>query len=365
MKKQIFTLIALFLFVIISTFSVNAQAPEGFLFQAQAMNKKGKPIKCTCLTVKITIMEKFPDGTVVWEGDHKVKTDAYGLFTLVIGEGTGGSYSFSDIDWANYSHFLNVRVDDKGTWVDMGTTQFLSVPYALHANTVSNINEADPIFSNSQAANITDNDIFKLENLSGINTGDQDLSSFATQSALEDTAAAIRSSIPYYSIGDFAQGGIVFWVDETRQHGLVCAKEDQSTAIRWNAGSIGNTHAKGDGPLSGESNTVIIIAAQVAIGDDGSTYAARICNEFITTESEITYGDWYLPSKGELDLMYQHKESIDASAMTNGGEAFEITRYWSSSENTHYDAWSQSFGNGSQAINGKSAARYVRAVRAF
>ena len=187
----------------------------------------------------------------------------------------------------------------------------------------------------------------------------------ATQSALEDTASAIRSSIPYYSVGDFAQGGIVFWVDETRQHGLVCAKEDQSTSIRWNAGTIGNTHAKGDGPFSGEANTVIIISAQVAIGDDGSPYAARICNEFKNTEGNKTYGDWYLPSKEELDLMYQNKAIIDASAMTNGGSAFSADRYWSSSEDTNYYVWSQSFGNGTQIVNAKSASRRVRAVRAF
>ena len=136
MKKQMTPLITLFILVMLSTITVYAQAPEAFLFQAQARNSKGKLIKCTCLAVKITIMENSPSGKVVWEGDHKVKTDAYGLFSLVIGEGTGGSYKFSDIDWANDSHFLNVQVDDKGSWVDMGTTQFLSVPYALHANTV-------------------------------------------------------------------------------------------------------------------------------------------------------------------------------------------------------------------------------------
>lgn len=365
MKKYTIPLTTLLILAVLSTISIYAQAPEGFLFQAQAMSTKGKPIKCKCLAVKITIMKNSPSGKVVWEGDHKVKTDAYGLFTLVIGEGTGGSYKFSDIDWANNSHFLNVQVDDKGTWVDMGTTQFLSVPYALHANTVSNYDETDPVYSNSQASKITEDDILKLENLSGINTGDQDLSSLVTQSALEDTASAIRSSIPYYSIGDFAQGGIVFWVDETRQHGLVCAKEDQSTSIRWNAGTIGNTHAKGDGPFSGEVNTVIIITSQVAIGDDGSPYAARICNEFKTTEGEKTYGDWYLPSKEELDLIYQNKAIIDASATTAGGSAIAADRYWSSTEDTHYYAWSQSFGNGTQIVNGKSATRRVRAVRAF
>lgn len=95
-----------------------------------------------------------------------------------------------------------------------------------------------------------------------------------------------------YSIGDFAQGGIVFWLDETGQHGLVCAKEDQNTHIRWHAGTKGSTQAKGDGPFAGEAKTAIIIAAHVAIGDDGQPYAARICNELQISEGGKTYGDW-------------------------------------------------------------------------
>ncbi len=88
---------------------------------------------------------------------------------------------------------------------------------------------------------------------------------------------------------------------------MVAAKEDQSTGVRWHAGTYGNTQAKGDGPFAGEANTSVIIAAHVAIGDDGSTYAARICNELQVTEGGKTYGDWYLPSKEELNLMYQNK----------------------------------------------------------
>jgi len=88
---------------------------------------------------------------------------------------------------------------------------------------------------------------------------------------------AIGSSGPTtYSVGDFAQGGIVFWVDETGQHGLVCAKVDQSADIRWYAGTYGVTRATGDGPFSGELNTSIIISSQVSIGDNGNDYAAQI-----------------------------------------------------------------------------------------
>ncbi|TKS57179.1 Lcl C-terminal domain-containing protein [Mesohalobacter halotolerans] len=168
-----------------------------------------------------------------------------------------------------------------------------------------------------------------------------------------------------YSVGDFAHGGIVFWVDETGQHGLVCAKQDQSTGVRWYAGTYGNTQAKGDGPYAGEANTSIIIAAQVAIGDDGSTYAARICNELQVTEGGKTYGDWYLPSKEELNLMYQNKVTIDATAVANGGGGFASAYYWSSTELVNTNAWIQNFNDGFQNFYNKSLTYRVRAVRAF
>ncbi len=229
--------------------------------------------------------------------------------------------------------------------------------------------ETDPTFTSSQAANIDATDITNLDNLSGVNTGDQDISGIAiNEQAIQDTASQIRADIPTvttYSVGDFAQGGIVFWVDETGQHGLVAAKEDQSTEVRWYAGTYGNTQAKGDGPFAGEANTSIIIAAQVAIGDDGSTYAARICNELQITEGGKTYGDWYLPSKEELNLMYQNKAVIDATAGANGGSGFAYAPYWSSTEKSNGFAWLQYFDKGSQYYSEKDITIRVRAVRAF
>ncbi len=262
--------------------------------------------------------------------------------------------------------------------------------------------ETDPVYSGSQAANITATDITNLGNLSGTNTGDQDLSSLATKTALGDSTAQVRSEIPAaadgsetkvtagtnvtvtgsgttaspyvvnassgattYSVGDFAQGGIVFWVDETGQHGLVCAKEDQGTGVRWYAGTYGMTQAKGDGPYAGQANTSIIIAAQVAIGDGGSTYAARICNELQITEGGKTYGDWYLPSKEELNLMYQNKATIDATATSNGGSGFASACYWTSTEYNNAGAWQQDFLIGPKRDAPKSGTVFVRAVRAF
>ena len=180
----------------------------------------------------------------------------------------------------------------------------------------------------------------------------------------DGTAPEWGSATKPYSIGDFAHGGIVFWVDETGQHGLVCAKEDQSERIRWYGGTNGNTQAKGDGVYAGKANTVIIIAAQVAIGDDGVTYAARICNELQITEGDKTYGDWYLPSNHELNLIYQNVRTINTTAGNNRGSDLS-NAYWSSTEIDNDGAWKMDFSDGRGVDTNKSTTSNVRAVRAF
>jgi len=158
------------------------------------------------------------------------------------------------------------------------------------------------------------------------------------------------------AIGDSYQGGIIFWLDATGQHGLIAATTDQSTGVRWYAGTNGNTQAKGDGLYAGKANTSIIIAAQVAIGDDNATYAARICNELQITEGDKIYGDWYLPSKYELNLLYLQKTAV-------GG--FASAYYWSSTEYDNFSAWKQNFDGGNQVSSIKVNTYCVRAVRAF
>lgn len=175
------------------------------------------------------------------------------------------------------------------------------------------------------------------------------------------TKAYVDSKAPKsYTVGEFAQGGIVFWVDETGQHGLVCTKVNQSSGIRWYAGTDGNTQAKGDGPYSGEMNTAIIITAHVSIGDDEATYAARLCAELQITESK-TYGDWYLPSKEELNLMYQNKATINETAGANSGSNFGSGVFWSSTEIDWNKASVQNFDDGSQYNdNSKNFNNHVR-----
>jgi len=132
--------------------------PEGIIYQAEARQADGKLLTNKELEVKIEILEDSPDGTPVWEGNYVVYTDKYGLFTLMIGETSSSTYNFEDIDWENHAHFLKVHLYDGKTWLNLGTTQFLSVPYAMHAKTASNAFnaiETDPVFQSSNAFWIT------------------------------------------------------------------------------------------------------------------------------------------------------------------------------------------------------------------
>ncbi|NQU54684.1 MAG: hypothetical protein HQ522_19350 [Bacteroidetes bacterium] len=148
--NKLITKLLLILFVLSGLFyNAFAQAPEGIVYQAEARDDKGSIIVNENLEVKIIILEDSENGTIVWEGLHNVTTNDYGMFVLVIGTGTNTvGYVFETIEWGSHSHFLNVQVKEfkkKSIFVDMGTTQLLSVPYALHAKTagIAIIDEVD------------------------------------------------------------------------------------------------------------------------------------------------------------------------------------------------------------------------------
>jgi len=187
-----------------------------------------------------------------------------------------------------------------------------------------------------------------------------------------------------HTLGEEYEGGIVFFVYEGGQHGLIAAKEDLM------GGQYGNdpyfpwfnlycpegcytleSGAKGDGLGAGAMNTTLIVASQVSynltnyLGFPMQDFAAKACADYevtiATTDGDITFGDWYLPSKYELNLLYMSQENITTLNL-------EPEDYWSSTEEDQFDAWFQNFSDGSQDIASKDiydmTAR-VRPIRAF
>ncbi len=177
-----------------------AQSPESFKYQAVVRNIDGSIVDDQSVSFQMEILVGSATGTAIYTETHTTTTNDYGLVHLDIGEGTSTD-DFSSIDWGDDEYFLQVSIDLAGgaSYTILGASQLLSVPYALHAKTAAyltgSITELDPLYSASDAANLIAVDITNLGNLSGTNTGDQDLSALATRSALTDSTLAVRSAL--------------------------------------------------------------------------------------------------------------------------------------------------------------------------
>ncbi|MDO9261890.1 MAG: hypothetical protein Q7U08_08115 [Flavobacteriaceae bacterium] len=140
--KQIIMLVT----VILLTVNIFAQSPEKMSYQAVVRNASNGLISNTTIGMKISILQGSSSGTVVYAETQSPTTDANGLATLEIGTGSIISGVFSTIDWSVGSYFIKTETDPSGgtTYTITGTTQLMSVPYALHAKTATNFTETDP-----------------------------------------------------------------------------------------------------------------------------------------------------------------------------------------------------------------------------
>jgi len=127
----------LLILLLVGSASFGQNPSLGLFYQAVARDNNGKELANKAIDVKFSIISGNPLGTVVYEELHSHKiTSQFGVFTLVIGEGTptGGTFSkFSMIQWGEAPHYLKVEVKFDNDFIDMGTMQFQAVPYALYA----------------------------------------------------------------------------------------------------------------------------------------------------------------------------------------------------------------------------------------
>ena len=339
MKKLILSLVA------IATISLSSfgQAPEGFKYQAVVRDAGNLILNNQAVGMQIEILQGGISGTPVYTESFTPTTNTYGLVNLEIGTGTT-SDDFTIIDWANDTYFIRTSIDVTGgsSYSVMGTSQLMSVPYALYAKTSGN--GAGPIGPQGPAG---------ADGQGGVTTAGTNVTITGAGTGLDPYV--VNAGTCGLSIGDTYQGGIIFYLDATGCHGLIAAPSDQSTGILWYNGSYSVTNAVRDGIGAGEFNTERIIANQAT-----GAYAAQICANY----QGGNYGDWYLPSKYELNLMYLSIGQGNALGLGNVG-GFANNVYWSSTEVDYYNAWFQSFNDGNQYFYFKLTNYYVRAVRAF
>jgi hypothetical protein len=268
-----------------------------------------------------------------------------------------------NIDWGSGTKFLHVEMDIQGgvNYTDLGSTQFLSVPYALYAETsntpgpqgpagpqgptgVSGTNGQDGAQGPQGIPGETGpqgpagmNGIDGTNGQDGVQGPQGSSGNGITNISVEGNSLVFTLSdgstqtvaLPAQGIGigDFYQGGIIVYMlkpgdpgySSSTPHGLIAPPTDQGAAI-WGCDGVDLAGANQSAIGSGFQNTIDILA------DCSQTnIAARICDNLVFNG----YSDWYLPSSGELTKIFT-TDNIGNFANTYYSNSY----YWSSTENS-------------------------------
>jgi hypothetical protein len=241
----------------------------------------------------------------------------------------------------------------------VGTSELMSVPYALYAKGAENVvndsvDDADASPTNELQTITKTGNTVTLSNGGG--SYQDSVSVYTAGSGISIVNNVVTTTNACnLSIGDTYKGGIVFYIDASGCHGLVCAATDLSGWKVWSA--------------SADSILTTSFASCVGCGDGNTSmivlkgqyfYAALECYDLTLNG----FSDWYLPSKHELNLMYLHIGQGDILGLGNVG-GFSNYHYWSSTEYNATRACNQSFTTGLQWTDKKVFDYHVRAVRAF
>jgi hypothetical protein len=305
------TIVALLL-----TSSSFAQAPEKMSYQVVIRDANNALVTSQQIGMQITILQV---NTAVYEEIHTPTSNTNGLVSLEIGTGTVISGSFTAIDWSIDTYFIKTETDPIGgtNYTITGTSQLLSVPYALYAETS---NDTPAVALNTAKVSYTEAAVSANIAVSA-NTAKTVISSEQSDAIVANTAK-IGYTQPTYFVNNFYEelGGYIIEVSASGKHGIVAARLDQGTSNWYNTINL----------LSNPDN-------HDAAGAE--------------------FKDWRMPSNRELNLMYGNKSEV-------GG--LTDAYYWSSSEYDVNGAWLQDFSNGNQYNASKSGiSSNVRAVRAF
>ena len=315
--KKLFTLLAF-----VATIAINAQAPQGFSYQATVRNSAGALIVNQNVNFKFNIMLNSQTSLPVYSETHQAPTDDLGQVNLTVGTGTPTTGTFAAINWASGTYFLGIELNTGSGYVAMGTTQLLSVPYALHANTATSTTGSNGGFT--------------------------------------------------HYVGELFGGGIVVsvWKDvQGVEHGLILSLTNIGASVWSNVDNI-QIGVTAQSTIDGNTNTLAII------NQSGHTNsAAKICYDYTAGG----YTDWYLPAIFELKKCFDQVFEINqVLGETNGFEVTQELSYWSSTESNFIEApnstaWycdeagvdDYNFNSCNDCRGAKNHVNKIRAVRKF
>lgn len=307
MRKSFTLLVAVLL-----TATVWAQSPQKMSYQA-VIRDGGGALVTTQVGMRISILKGSDVGTAVYVETQTPTPNASGLVTIVIGNGTVVSGSFSTINWSNDLYFIKTEVATAPpltTYTITGASQLLSVPYALYSNTAG-------------------------------------------------TAVSGTGNLIHY-IGELYGGGIVVavWKVGAVEHGLIASLADIAVTTAWSDVTDAGIGLTAQSPIDGQANSNAIILQSTA------TSAADLCDQYTNTETGTgVFSDWYLPATWELNECYNAAFIVNSILGPTAG--FQFLNYWSSTEAGATNTWFQLFDTGYSNYGLKTNIFSVRAVRKF
>jgi hypothetical protein len=380
MKNKLYTLLA----ALLITASTFAQAPEKMSYQAVIRDAGNVLVSNQAVGMQISILQTTANGTAVYVETQTPTTNANGLVSIEIGMGNVVSGSFSAINWSAGPYFIKTETDPTGgtTYTITGTSQMLSVPYALHAKTSSNgipsggtegqflrIVNGAPVWVNSQVD--FDGDGFTVAD-GDCNDNDADINPTEVEiggDGIDNNCNGEIDEADQTAIGDIRKGGVVFYIapsptdldgDGDLDNGLVCALSDYISTIEWGCSGINlpNVPNVNVNPLNNPPG------ARIGDGMTNTNGILAVCSSPAAFAARSLGPEWFLPSINELDEMFVNRTTL---ASVLGFISFQPnTAYWSSSEIDPGSAWYQNLTNGQRSLTSKTNNTLrVRAIRAF
>ncbi|MCB9204625.1 MAG: DUF1566 domain-containing protein [Flavobacteriales bacterium] len=329
-------------------------------YQGVARDNAGNLLVNQSIGIQIKVLQGGPSGTLQFHETHSLTTSSIGLFSVKTG--TGNIIFGQNIDWASGPFFMEVAIDPAGgsNYQVMGSSQLVSVPYAQYAARSATSDTPGPSGPTGPTGPTGIAGVTGATGLTGPigAVGTTGLTGATGPTGSTGVAGATGPTGGYttHYIGESYGGGIVFYVYDGGQHGLIAAPSHASAAAPWWNNVFRLTGATGDGIGAGEMNTMLSVSAQHA--DNPTTgFAARICADYQLTVAGVKYADWYLPSKEEMDLLYEQR------AIVGGFSASDYA--WSSTESASNSAWIQRFSDGFQLTTGKGNNGVIRPIRSF
>lgn len=174
------------------------------------------------------------------------------------------------------------------------------------------------------------------------------------------TSVAASSHYP----GELFGGGVIFWVDQTGQHGLIVSMIDISTGQAWSNVTSAMIGPSAQSDWDGPGNSLAITSQS-----EHTSSAAKSCLDYINTDYGTgVFSDWYLPARGEMIDLWTNLKSVQQSLDTDGNPAtnpISQNYYWTSTEYNSSLAYGFYFQHGYTSAPSKSESHIVRAIRAF